>query len=558
MKFIGKILLTLLAIIIALVIVAYVIAQTTWGARQISAWVNENTQYRLSLGKIHHDIREPSEVILNNVTLATDGQPPFLRAEKVSLSLGIRQFTDPKHFDSVTLGNGSLSLSAPPKALLPIQAESLRLANMQLQQNDSQQKLDASQVNGYISPWQPTAGQILGNNNQFQFSAGKVLINDVPAQNVLLQGSFKQGLLTINRAGADIAQGQMTSDGVRKADGSWQINNLRLGNIHWQTNKSIDAFFAPLEQLPTVTFGKVSVTDAKLEGAGWALSDLDAELDGITWSKGDWQSEKGTIAFNANDIVVGNVHFVEPIFSADLSNAGVAIRQLSTRWEGSLLRASGNWHRNDKRLTIDDMTIVGLEYTLPQNWREIWQTPLPAWLNDVIVTKFSGSRNLLVDINPEFPFQITALDGFGSNIRLVHNRLLGLWDGQATFNASGATFNKVDLQRLSITLNANDQQIAVSELSALSQKGILEASASLNQTGRQLTLDMKGQAVPANQLVEWGWPALPLSGDVNMQLELQGVLTGEAPLKPSVNATLNVQSASGQQLTQKMVNGVVN
>jgi hypothetical protein len=85
-----------------------------------------------------------------------------------------------------------------------------------------------------------------------------------------------------------------------------------------------------------------------------------------------------------------------------------------------------------------------------------------------------------------------ALDGFGSNIRLVHNRLLGLWDGQATFNASGATFNKVDLQRLSITLNANDQQIAVSELSALSQKGILEASASLNQTGRQLTLDMKG------------------------------------------------------------------
>ena len=98
----------------------------------------------------------------------------------------------------------------------------------------------------------------------------------------------------------------------------------------------------------------------------------------------------------------------------------------------------------------------------------------------------------------------------------------------------------------------------MSELNALSQKGILEASASLNQTGRQLTLDMKGQAVPANQLVEWGWPALPLSGDVNMQLGLQGVLTGEAPLKPSVNATLNVQSASGQQLTQKMVNGVVN
>lgn len=43
-----------------------------------------------------------------------------------------------------------------------------------------------------------------------------------------------------------------------------------------------------------------------------------------------------------------------------------------------------------------------------------------------------------------------------------------------------------------------------------------------------------------------------------MQLGLQGVLTGDAPLKPSVNATLSAQNASGQQVTQKMVNGVVN
>lgn len=82
MKFIGKLLLILLAIIIALSIVAYVIAQTTWGARHISTWVNENTQYRLSLGKIHHDIRDPAEMTLHDVTLANVGQPPFLRAEK--------------------------------------------------------------------------------------------------------------------------------------------------------------------------------------------------------------------------------------------------------------------------------------------------------------------------------------------------------------------------------------------------------------------------------------------------------------------------------------------
>lgn len=130
------------------------------------------------------------------------------------------------------------------------------MLNMQVQQNEPQQKLNASQVNGYVSPWQPVSGQIFGKNNQFQFSAGKLTLNDIPAQNVLIQGSDKQGQLTIINAGAEFAQGQATGDGIRKADGTWVINNLRLSNLHWQTSQSLDAFFAPLKQLPAITLGK--------------------------------------------------------------------------------------------------------------------------------------------------------------------------------------------------------------------------------------------------------------------------------------------------------------
>lgn len=43
-----------------------------------------------------------------------------------------------------------------------------------------------------------------------------------------------------------------------------------------------------------------------------------------------------------------------------------------------MVRTSGNWQRNNKALVLDDAAIAGLEYTLPENWKQLWMKPLPA------------------------------------------------------------------------------------------------------------------------------------------------------------------------------------
>jgi hypothetical protein len=40
--------------------------------------------------------------------------------------------------------------------------------------------------------------------------------------------------------------------------------------------------------------------------------------------------------------------------------------------------------------------------------------------------KFGLSRNLVIDIDPAFPWQITSLDGYGANLQLVKDRQWGL------------------------------------------------------------------------------------------------------------------------------------
>ncbi|HAB73415.1 MAG TPA: hypothetical protein DCE46_04500 [Pantoea sp.] len=71
-----------------------------------------------------------------------------------------------------------------------------------------------------------------------------------------------------------------------------------------------------------------------------------------------------------------------------------------------------------------------------------------------------------------------------------------------------------------------------------------------------MTLTLKGQAVPAGMLQNWGWPALPASGPSNFQLELNASLKANAPLKSSANGSLSLRTDT-QQVQQQMQAGEV-
>ena len=116
----------------------------------------------------------------------------------------------------------------------------------------------------------------------------------------------------------------------------------------------------------------------------------------------------------------------------------------------------------------------------------------------------------------------------------------------------------MDVRRPSIKLNANASTVNISELSAFTEKGLLEATATVSQLPqRQLNVSLNGRGVPLSILQQWGWPALPISGDGNVQLTASGTLQADAPLKPSVNGQLRAVNMSKQQVTQTMRGGVV-
>ena len=114
------------------------------------------------------------------------------------------------------------------------------------------------------------------------------------------------------------------------------------------------------------------------------------------------------------------------------------------------------------------------------------------------------------------------------------------------------------MRRPSLALTANSSTINISELSAYTEKGLLEATASISQLPqRQTQVSLNGRGVPMTILQQWGWPALPLSGDGNIQLTASGNIQADVPLKPTVNGQLHAVNVEKQQVTQTMQAGVV-
>ncbi len=557
MKLIGKMLLYIAIALLLAIVACYFLVQTRWGATQVGKWVSSNTDYHLAFDAADHRFSSPSHLLLKNVNFGRKGQPATLEAKSVDIGFSSRQFTDPLHADTILLQEGTLNLS-PATAPLPLKADRLLLSDMAFNSPATSWDLSAQRVTGGITPWEPIAGNVMGSKAQIQFSAGSMTLNGVPISNVLIQGSIDNSDVTLSTIGADMARGSLTGTARRTADGGWIVDSLRLNDIRLQSDKSLTDFFAPLTTLPSLQIGRLEVTDARLQGPDWAVTDLDLSARGLTLTRGDWQSEDGRLSMNASEFIFGSLHLFDPIFNAEFSPQGMALRQFTSRWEGGMVRTSGNWLRDGKALVLDDTALAGLEYTLPANWKRLWMDQLPGWLNSVTLKRFSASRNLVIDIDPAFPWQITALDGYGANLQLARDRQWGVWGGSAKLNAAAATFNRVDVRRPSLALAADRSTVNISELSAFTGEGLLEGTATVSQgPERQVNVNLNGRGIPLSILQQWGWPALPLSGGGNIQLTATGRVNAEAPLKPTVNGELKAINVMKQQLTQTMRNGEI-
>ncbi|WP_323838345.1 AsmA family protein [Photorhabdus africana] len=552
MRWLGKSLVTLLLLVILAVITVYAVMQTNWGTHQLSQWLSHHSRYQVQIGNIEHNWSQPGTLAFSNIVISNQQQTFILAAQVVAFDFNWQQLTSPRHFHRLLLQQGQLTIRGQQQSL-PFSANILQLNQMAIQSENASGQIQGQNITGGITPWNPQSNTLAG-NGEFQFSADKLNFNDISLEKVIIRGDNQQNTLTLRSFGATLAQGSVSGNGQRLPDGSWQWDNLLISNIRWQTPMTLEELLLKTDKLPAVSIKDLSLTNAKLEGKNWSANYLDVSVKNVGLTNGNWQAKEGIIDFNVMDTTLNDLHFTDVIGHLLLAGNKLAISNLTSRWEKGLFHVKGQWNHQTKQFNITNATVAGLTYTLPQNWHQLLKKSLPEWISEFSINELTINNSLLIDINPDFPFQLTALSGYIYDMELLKEGKWGIWRGSSNLSATSATFNKVELRRPYLKLHTEGNKLIFDQLDASVDDGLLKVKGTVDQqVQKPFTLDFRGIDADLAILPQWRWVPLKLQGKGNFTLLIQGDLAAD-DIKSTIDGSLTAtdkQSGSETQVINK-------
>ncbi|WP_370588402.1 AsmA family protein [Xenorhabdus sp. BG5] len=542
--------------LILAIIVIYVVAQTHWGAKQLSQWLSKQGHYQVNIENISHSWQQPATLSLNHIGIS-DKQSPFsLNANTINLDFKWQHLLSPQNLHRLTLQQGTLLLfgnQLPPL----LQADILQLNQMNIQLESPNTRIQGENITGGITPWMPTVGNPFG-NGKYQFSASTIRLNDISVENAVVQGSYQNKALAIDSFGATFLRGAISGDGQQLPDGSWRWNNILLSDIRWQTPMTLDDLKEKISHLPAMYVKDLNITNAKLQGQNWSVDYLDSTIKNLGLVNGSWNAEDGLIDFNAMNMTLDNAQFSDTLGKFRFSGDTFTIANLTTHYQKGLFNIQSQWDRKNRLLTLNESSVTGLLYALPPTWLDYFKQPAPEWISGVKLNDITINNTLLIDTNPNFPFQLTTLAAHIDNMDILKNGKWGLWNGQASLQAAAGTFNKIEITRPYLQLHATDGKVIIDKLNGFTREGLLQMTGSAEQKTSQtpFNLSFKGMNADLNILPQWGWRPLKIQGEGNFSLAITGDLSAD-DVKGTINGTLVAEDKSSDKESQSIEQGLI-
>ncbi|MGJ0577429.1 AsmA family protein [Xenorhabdus bovienii] len=556
MKWLRKFFVTLLLLLILAIIVIYIVVQTHWGTKQLNQWLNRQGHYEISIESIGHNWLQPATLTLNNVNIHDQQSAFSLNANTVNLDLKWQHLLTPRNLHRLTLQQGKLILAGDQLPPL-LQADILQLNQMNIQLENPHTQIKGENITGGITPWMPAAGNPFG-NGQYQFSASTMSFNGIPFEKVIMQGSYQNKTLTIDTFGAAFLQGAISGDGRQLPDGSWRWNNLLISNIRWQSPMTLSTLQEKTRHLPAIHVKDLNITNAKLQGKNWSVDYLDTTIKNLGLVNGSWEAKDGLIDFNVMNMAFNNAQFSNTLGQLHFSGDTFTVAHLTTHYQKGLFNIQSEWDRKNRQLTFSNSSVTGLVYDLPPTWRNDIKNAAPEWISGLKLNDISVNNTLLIDVNPDFPFQLTTLSGHVDTMNILKNGRWGLWEGQASLQAASGTFNKIEITRPYLQLHATNDKLTIDKLNAFNGHGLLQASSSAEQQTAQkpFVLNFKGMKADLGILPRWGWIPLNIQGEGNFSLAITGNLSAD-DIKGTINGTLTAEDKSSNKDSQSIAQGLI-
>ncbi|WP_392563487.1 hypothetical protein RHO13_08890 [Orbus wheelerorum] len=521
LKKIRLVTLILVAIIWFIIILPYFLVQTDIGTRYASQLISYyNKDYSIRIGHISHSITKPYEITLDNVSIEDKTHlVTYLSAKKAVIGLKQTDLLQAKSFDYLVLENGDIKLS-PSIENINIDFLQLKDISLYYQAPNKANNIVLNHIYGGIKPW---SKRVITEriDSQFNFTIEMASYNDIDIQSIFVKGNQKDKTLQLINLGGDIKTGFFTANASVLADNSVLVKQLKVNKLNFQSEDGLSNINKMFSQLPKTDIQQLSIIDSSINLADFSVEKANLDIQNITYNH-DWQLQKSNLFFNAQSMTYHEQLIEQPLVQWRNQENKIIIEQALGLWNKGSIKLSANWQNNE--LTIDSIIASGIRYQLPLNW---WQQLAkvhfsPSLPSHITIKQFTLMPSLIIDTNPEFPFQFTNFEAFGNNIDINSTNEALHVNGTILFKADSGTLNTIELQKPDLSLNFTPTENKLS-FSTLISQGVLEGDANLISAEELQSLSISSHAVDSQILSLWYLINNPIKTD-NFDIKLHGYL----------------------------------
>ncbi|MFS1539556.1 MAG: hypothetical protein ACL7BU_13710 [Candidatus Phlomobacter fragariae] len=552
MRWLKNLILTLLILIIFI----YLIIQTQWGAKQLSNLLSKYTTYDVKIGVISHHLTTPSDIVLQDIAIHNKQNSFKLNAKQITFELLWQKILSNSWLHRLVVTKGELMLPSS-RQIFPFSSKILQLENMNINYRINNITLLASNMTGGITPWQPTAHNPFGEGN-FQFTTEQFEINNVHLTTLLVKGSYKTNFLSIDKLFAYLNNGVINANTIQYTDQALTLAKLMLTNTGWQFFSSFSQLANELRDIKKLIIKELNLANTNFQGLDWAIAGLSGKVNNIALSAGNWNNPNSEINLSIDELIYKNQKISKIIADMTFANDILHFNRLAGYYDKGLFNIEASWDTKQQSINIVNAQLASIRYQLANGWFNFFKSSVPSWLTSLHITNFKLTNSLLMDINANFPFELTNVNGYLTNIDLIKQKKWGLWQGKAVFTANSGTLNQITLRQPYIQVFPYSDHSFKVELNSNVENGLVKLTANIQQQANYdaFSLSANGINVDLAILNQMGWKNLPIKTLADFNFTLKGNLLAN-PIAHTLTGELSYQTLSGKKKAYSMVKGEI-
>ncbi|RYU66705.1 AsmA family protein [Aliivibrio finisterrensis] len=521
-----------------LLVVAFLsLLHTPYAQPMLNPLVQKLTHQKISFGDIHYSIQSPLHLTLSDVAIQTDSE---LNIQTVDFWLSQHPIQNNKlAFDSIKVDGLSLQKGLPDTqsidwiSIAQFSVSNLDFANDDIVLRDAQIQLEN---------WAIQKESSLPFEGDFQFSAKQLYWQGEALNEVLIDGYYTQHYTALHGISLTWRGSTITAQAELKENKLWVIPQFTLRKFNLESNNS-DIINKPIKWLSqhnfTYQFERIDLLDINIELPQFVANNLNLSAENVLLPYHLWQQNNANISFNADNLVWNEHTINNPIFSLTLNGKKADISTLSFEIFDGHIQLTGKL--SPTSINLNSLSIDQVKWAITNEEASVL-TQYVNQLDQVKIAKLDVNNTQLIQLNGQYPYQLSGVNMEGHDLDLLRLEQWGLWDGTLSMSASNASFNYLLSQQLLVEMKTEDGLWTVERALLPLSEGLVgfNGSIHLTQNSQPWQFEAYGDGLPISYLSRFFPNPIPIDGITEFTFNGNGLAANQDSFNYSFNGELNI------------------